>query len=127
MLSASSNTLACTKALLEIPGCMVDLDLVDHKGWTAAHYAVDKAHFKVFNYLEQCGANMEAVNDDGWTPAAMLAAHFDRRRRHGPHNQNIVPFRQPLFEECGDGTNDIGDDSYEGLSAEGSIIEDVQE
>lgn len=49
-----------------------DDDFDKHAGWTAAHFAAKKGHLEVMQLLQERGANLDAVDEHGDTPFAIV-------------------------------------------------------
>ncbi|KAG5443462.1 hypothetical protein CSKR_110386 [Clonorchis sinensis] len=80
--STGEQVEAHINALRSVPGCPVDriVNMVDHKGNTAIHYAVSHARWSVVGaLLKNCpGLDVDKFNHAGYTPTMLTAVVTDQ-------------------------------------------------
>ena len=86
-----AGTLDAARAAIEAGA---DVDAVDETGNTALHHVVDKGFERVIELLVERGAKLNAPNDRGMTPLALVT-----RRRRG--NLEAAPATEALLRTLG--------------------------
>lgn len=69
-----------------------DIHVVDHEGWSALSYAVDKGDIKTAKALLEAGVDPQPRSSTGWTPLMFLA------NDNYQHDELIIEFAELLIE-----------------------------
>ena len=78
-------------AVLAVLAAGADVNAVDETGNTALHHVVDKGFDGVVELLVERGAKLDATNDRGMTPLALVTRRRPRQPRSGPGHRGTPP------------------------------------